>query len=93
MSSISDVLAGLQATCAWQERVYKDLHAHPELSFHETETAAVVASKLGARPGVGAPSEAWRFWQGASPCGVRPNQPRIPSVATVKEGRTTERHR
>jgi hippurate hydrolase len=26
--------------------VYKDLHAHPELSFHETRTAALVATKL-----------------------------------------------
>jgi amidohydrolase len=46
MSSITDVLAGLQATSAWQDRVYKDLHAHPELSFQETRTAALVASKL-----------------------------------------------
>jgi hippurate hydrolase len=46
MSSIADVLAGLQATSAWQDRFYKDLHAHPELSFQETRTAAVVASKL-----------------------------------------------
>jgi len=36
MSSITDVLAGLRATSAWEERVYKDLHAHPELSFQET---------------------------------------------------------
>jgi amidohydrolase len=46
MSSIADVLAGLQTTYAWQERLYKDLHAHPELSFQETRTAALVASKL-----------------------------------------------
>ena len=42
--------------------------------------------------GVGAPSEAWRFLQGASPCGVRPNQPLLPSVASVKEVQA-ERHR
>jgi hypothetical protein len=29
--------------------------------------------------------------QGASPCGVRPNQPLIPSVAAVKEAKA-ERH-
>jgi hypothetical protein len=70
MSSISDVLAGLQATCAWQERVYKDLHAHPELSFHETETAAVVASKLGARPGVGRR----HHWDPGRICRARPTR-------------------
>jgi hypothetical protein len=32
------------------------------------------------------------FWQGASPCGVRPNQPRLPSVAAVKEANAA-RHR
>lgn len=45
-SSIADVLAGLQKTSVWQEGVYKDLHAHPELSFQETKTAALVSSKL-----------------------------------------------
>jgi amidohydrolase len=46
MSSFNEVLAGLQAITAWQEHVYKQLHAHPELSFQETETAALAASKL-----------------------------------------------
>jgi amidohydrolase len=46
MSPIADVLAALQATSRWQERVYKQLHAHPELSFQEAETAALAASKL-----------------------------------------------
>ena len=41
MSPIKDVLADLQTTSRWQERVYKQLHAHPELSFQETETAAL----------------------------------------------------
>jgi hippurate hydrolase len=45
-SSIAEVLAGLRETSVWQERVYKDIHAHPELSFQETKTAALVASKL-----------------------------------------------
>jgi hippurate hydrolase len=46
MSPIENVLAGLQATTRWQERVYKELHAQPELSFQETKTAALAASKL-----------------------------------------------
>jgi hippurate hydrolase len=46
LSSITDVLIVLPAASAWQERVYKDVHAHPELSFHETRTAALTASKL-----------------------------------------------
>jgi hypothetical protein len=34
---------------------------------------------------VSAPSEAWRFLQGESPCRTRPNQPIVPSVAVMKE--------
>ena len=34
---------------------------------------------------VGAPSEAWRFLQGESPCRTRSNQPFVPSVAMMKE--------
>lgn len=30
----------------WQEELYKDLHSHPELSFHEERTSAIVAEKL-----------------------------------------------
>ena len=45
-SSVAEVLAGLPEANAWQEPFYKDLHAHPELSFQETKTAALVASKL-----------------------------------------------
>jgi GH15 family glucan-1,4-alpha-glucosidase len=40
LSNITDVLNGLSSASLWQERVYKDLPAHPELSFHETKTAA-----------------------------------------------------
>lgn len=46
MSLITDVLGNLEMTSRWQEGVYKQLHAHPELSFQETETAALAASKL-----------------------------------------------
>jgi amidohydrolase len=45
-SSIAEVLGGLPETSAWQEQVYKDIHEHPELSFQETRTAALAASKL-----------------------------------------------
>ena len=34
---------------------------------------------------VSAPSEAWRFLQGESPCRTRSNQPFVPSVAVMKE--------
>ena len=44
--SISDVLADLRDTTQWQEDFYKCLHANPELSFQETETSALAASKL-----------------------------------------------
>lgn len=46
MSPVTGVLADLQTTSRWQEDVYKQLHAHPELSFQETKTAALAASKL-----------------------------------------------
>ena len=45
-SSIAQVLKAQPETTAWQEDIYKDIHAHPELSFQETKTAALVASKL-----------------------------------------------
>jgi len=45
-TSIAEVLNGLRETSAWQEDIYKDIHAYPELSFQETKTAALVASKL-----------------------------------------------
>ena len=34
---------------------------------------------------VSAPSEAWRFLQGESPCQGRANHPLVPSVAVVEE--------
>lgn len=45
-SLIADVLNDFRTTSGWLEEVYKQLHAHPELSFQETETAALAASKL-----------------------------------------------
>ena len=44
--AIARVLSGLDETSRWQEQVYKRLHENPELSFQETETAALAASKL-----------------------------------------------
>ena len=44
----------------------------------------------GYRQAVSAPSKAWRFLQGESPCGVRTNHPLLPSVATATEEGQTE---
>lgn len=40
------ILAGQSEIKDWQEELYKDFHAHPELSFHEERTSAIVAEKL-----------------------------------------------
>ena len=45
-AGIKQVLADFKVTSLWQEEVYKQLHSHPELSFQETETAALAAAKL-----------------------------------------------
>ena len=45
-SLFADVLPALRETSVWQERVYKQLHAHSDLSFQETETAALAAKRL-----------------------------------------------
>ena len=39
-ASTAQVLSALKTTGVWQEQVYKEIHAHPELSFQETNTAA-----------------------------------------------------
>ena len=44
--AFGEVLSGVEKTSHWQEDVYKRLHANPELSFQETDTAALTASKL-----------------------------------------------
>jgi hypothetical protein len=67
----------------------------PNHALEPTPTAFAPASlRLLGRltASVSAPSEAWRFLQGVSPCGVRSNQPLLPSVASVKEVQA-ERHR
>ncbi|HEX3003647.1 MAG TPA: hypothetical protein VHO27_05515, partial [Angustibacter sp.] len=45
-SAPSSVLEGLPQVRAWQEELYRDLHAHPELSHQEHRTAAAVAARL-----------------------------------------------
>ncbi|MDO5366746.1 M20/M25/M40 family metallo-hydrolase, partial [Kocuria sp.] len=40
------ILQGQSNIKDWQEELYKDFHAHPELGFHEERTSAVVAEKL-----------------------------------------------
>jgi len=42
------VLAGWAGLRSWQEELYRDLHAHPELGFAERRTAGIVAARLGA---------------------------------------------
>ena len=43
--AIDQVLAGV-ADLGWQEEVYRDLHAHPELPHEEHRTASLVAERL-----------------------------------------------
>ena len=40
------VLSGLDAVRPWQEELYRDLHAHPELPHQERRTAERVADLL-----------------------------------------------
>ncbi|WP_296607057.1 amidohydrolase [Nocardioides sp.] len=40
------VLSGLDQVRTWQDELYRDLHAHPELPHHERRTAAAVAARL-----------------------------------------------
>src|SRR4051794_9700211 len=42
-SAAPSVLAGLGDTRPWQEELYRDVHAHPELSHQEHRTAGLVA--------------------------------------------------
>ena len=47
-SPAAAVLTGLEAVQGWAADVYRDLHAHPELSHEEQATASKVAESLGA---------------------------------------------
>jgi hippurate hydrolase len=46
MSVVEQVLSRLGTTRAWQEELYRQLHAHPELSTHEVKTRAIIAERL-----------------------------------------------
>jgi len=46
-ASNSSVLAGVEGVRGWQEELYRDVHAHPELSHQEHRTARLVAGRLG----------------------------------------------
>ena len=46
MSVVAQVLGRLPASRVWQEELYRDLHAHPELSLHETRTRGIIAERL-----------------------------------------------
>nr|WP_121034447.1 amidohydrolase [Terracoccus luteus] len=45
-SALPQVLSGLDDARGWQEELYRDLHAHPELSHREHRTARLVAERL-----------------------------------------------
>jgi hippurate hydrolase len=45
-STTAEVLGHLSQVRGWQEDLYRDLHAHPELSHDERRTAAKVADRL-----------------------------------------------
>lgn len=40
------VFDAVQEQLEWQREVYIDLHAHPELSMHETRTSGIIAERL-----------------------------------------------
>lgn len=46
MTAAGQVLDRLSVTREWQERLYRELHAHPELSGQEVRTRAVIAERL-----------------------------------------------
>ena len=47
-SPAASVLSGLEDVRGWAADFYRDLHAHPELSHQEHDTASKVAKRLGA---------------------------------------------
>jgi metal-dependent amidase/aminoacylase/carboxypeptidase family protein len=46
LNSASLVLTNLSKLLPDLEPLYKDVHAHPELSMHETRTAGIAADRL-----------------------------------------------
>src|SRR5690349_23314044 len=45
-SGISAILAGISQVMPQVETLYKDVHAHPELSMQETRTSGIAADRL-----------------------------------------------
>ncbi len=45
-TAVEALLSGLSMIRGWHEDFYRDLHAHPELSHQECETAGKVAARL-----------------------------------------------
>ena len=45
-TSLSTLEPRIQDLLPELERVYTDIHAHPELSMHETRTARIAADRL-----------------------------------------------
>lgn len=62
-----------------------------QFALEQTDLRVMALEQAWLKPAVGAPSKAWCFLQGESPCGVRPNPSPLPSVATGKEVQA-ERH-
>ncbi|MFI2752376.1 amidohydrolase [Cellulomonas sp. P22] len=46
MIAVTEMLSPLAETRQWQEELYVHLHQHPELSLHETATAAEIERRL-----------------------------------------------
>ncbi|SNC73479.1 hippurate hydrolase [Kytococcus aerolatus] len=46
MDALDALLQPLDELTGWQEELYRDLHAHPELSMQEERTAGIVAQTL-----------------------------------------------
>ncbi|MEX3565142.1 amidohydrolase [Micrococcus endophyticus] len=46
MTAVPEILRSLPGEAGWQEELYKHLHANPELSMQETETAAEITRRL-----------------------------------------------
>jgi amidohydrolase len=46
LDAVAHVLAGQENIARWQEELYKDVHANPELGNQETRTAAIAAGLL-----------------------------------------------
>jgi hypothetical protein len=75
-------------------RLVGQCHAEPPLAPDRFQPTLLRRSgfQRQVKRSVRAPSEAWRFWQGARPCQGRSHPPPVPRVASVQEvhSRTTQ---